>query len=80
MPCYNGKVAEFTGNQKCLDNVPFELLQFYGIRLLEEEAVMTTNPGSMTAKYRKPNLRKTKVLKTYQRVLWSISPINEILL
>lgn len=67
LPCFNGQNAQFTGSVECLDKVDFAMLEKYGINLLSEEVSMFKNPGSMQAKYRRPNLRKAKNLKNYQR-------------
>jgi len=44
------------------------MLAQLGIKLLSEEIMMKDKPGNMKAHYRRPNLRKAKVLKTYHRV------------
>jgi len=67
LPCFKGKNAKFSQDVKCIDNINFEFLEMYGIRLIEEEFMMLENPGQMQAKYKRSNLRKAKGLSTYKQ-------------
>jgi len=66
LPCFNGKNVQFTESVACLEKVDFNFLQNYGMNLLSED-ISLKKSGSMSVKYRKPNLRKSSNLKTYQR-------------
>jgi len=46
----------------------FSLLELHGVKILEENAMMTAPEGILHAKYRRPNLRKAGTLKSYERV------------
>lgn len=67
MPAFNGQNVEVTQSVTCLEQLDFKLLMQYGIRMVNEEQYFSENPGGMSAKYKRPNLRKAKILKQYQR-------------
>lgn len=67
MPVFNGKSAFFKESKECLKNVDFKNAQKYDIKLLSEEVMFNDMPGSMHIKYKKPQLRKNKGLKIFQR-------------
>jgi len=71
MPCFNGQDAQFSKDVACLDKVEFSFLELHGIKLLQENAFMTAAKHVLHAKYRRPNLRKAGVLKSYKRAEWA---------
>lgn len=68
LPCFHGENAEFSASVQCLEKMEFTMLAQMGIRLISEEVYFSEHPNGMSAKYKRPNLRKSKVLKTYQRI------------
>lgn len=50
-----------------MDSIDFTDLLSHGIQLMDVDTMMRTKPDSLQAKYKKPTLRKAKMLKKYKR-------------